>query len=331
MSAALTLVTGATGFLGTRLCETLVARGQRVIALGRDFSRFPQLDARLCLRFEADLENPIALRAAVQGVDHVIHAAALSSPWGRREDFFRINVQGTHALLNAARAAGVRRFVHVSSSSVVFDGRDRLKVTENAAFPPGFLNPYPESKALAEIVVRAATDIETVILRPRGIFGPRDAALLPRLIALARSGRLRIVGEGRNLQDLTYIDNVVEALLLARDAAAAAGNTYFISNDEPVRLWQLIAEVLTGLGVAAPTRHIPFGAAMALACALESLHRALPRLGEPRLTRYTVALLGCHQTLDIAAARRDLRYSPLVSMTEAVTRTIRAFTDSARA
>jgi nucleoside-diphosphate-sugar epimerase len=278
---------------------------------------------------KGDLENPLALRAAVQGVDKVIHAGALSSPWGRREDFFRINVRATQALMNAARVAGVRRFVHVSSSSVVFDGRDRLNVTEDAALARRFLNPYPESKALAEKVVRAATDIETVILRPRGIFGPRDAALLPRLISLARSGRLRIVGDGRNLQDLTYVDNVVVAVLLALDAAAAVGNTYFISNDEPVRLWQLIAEVLTGLGVAAPTRHIPLGAAMALACALESLHRALPRLGEPRLTRYSVALLGCHQTLNIAAARRDLRYSPVINMSDAVTRTIRAFRECA--
>jgi nucleoside-diphosphate-sugar epimerase len=153
---------------------------------------------------------------------------------------------------------------------------------------------------------------------------------LPRVIALARSGRLRIVGDGQNLQDLTYVDNVVEALLLARDAAAAAGNTYFISNDEPVRLWPLIAEVLNGLGLAAPTRHIPLGAAMALACALEAMHRAFPRLGEPRLTRYSVALLGCHQTLDVSAARRDLHYSPVVRMADGVTRTIRAFRERAR-
>lgn len=331
MSAAVTLVTGATGFLGTRLCEVLVARGEPVIAMGRNFSRFPRLDPRLCRRLEGDLRNQHALQAGVEGADTVIHAAALSSPWGRREDFFRINVQGTETLLNASRVAGVRRFVHVSSSSVVFEARDRLNVAENAAVAHRFLNPYPESKALAEKVVRAATGIETVILRPRGIFGPGDAALLPRVIALARSGRLRIVGDGRNLQDLTYVDNVVEALLLARDAAAAAGNTYFISNDEPVRLWQLIADVLEGLGLAAPTRHIPLGAAMALACALESLHRALPWLGEPRLTRYTVALLGCDQTLDIAAARRDLHYSPLVKMGEAVTRTIRAYRERAGA
>ena len=331
MSAAVTLVTGATGFLGTRLCEVLVGRGERVIAMGRNFSRFPSLDGRLCRRLAADLGNSHALHEAVKGAENVIHTAALSSPWGRRAEFLRINVEGTEVLLNAARFAGVRRFVHVSSSSVVFDARDGLKLTENAPLAQRFLNPYPESKALAETVVRAATGIETVILRPRGIFGPGDVALLPRVIALARAGRLRIVGDGQNLQDLTYVDNVVEALLLARDAPAAPGHTYFISNDEPIRLWQLISEVLEGLGLEAPRRHISFGAAMALARALESLHRAIPVLGEPRLTRYTVALLGCHQTLDIAAAKRDLHYSPVVRMGDAVARTIHAFRERAHA
>jgi nucleoside-diphosphate-sugar epimerase len=299
--------------------------------MGRNFSRFPSLDPRLCRRIEGDLRNQGTLHAAVKGADSVIHAAALSSPWGRRRDFLRINVQGTETLLSVSRAAGVRRFVHVSSSSVVFEARSRLNVTETAALARRFFNPYPESKALAERVLRATTGIETVILRPRGIFGPRDTALLPRVIALARGGQLRVVGDGRNLQDLTYVDNVVEALLLSRNAAAAAGNTYFITNDEPVRLWQLIAHVLEGLSLPPPKGHVPLEAAMALASALESLHHVLPWLGEPRLTRYTVALLGCDQTLDISAAKRDLGYSPLVNMGDAVERTIRAFRERASA
>lgn len=320
-----TAVTGATGFLGRRLCETLVARGEHVVAMGRDFSRFPQLDGRLCRLVAGDLGDRQALQLALAGADAVIHAAALSTPWGRRADFVRVNVAGTEALLDAARQAGVRRFVHVSSSSVVFDLCDRLEVVEDAPLPQRFLNFYPESKALAEGSVRAATGIETVIIRPRGIFGPGDVALLPRIVALARSGRLRIVGDGNNVQDLTYVDNVVEALLLARHAPEAAGRTYFVTNDEHVRLWDLIAEVLNGLGLAPPKRRMPLGAALAFASALETLHRALPQLGEPPLTRYTVALLGCHQTLNIAAARRDLGYSPTVGMAAAVAHTISWF------
>jgi nucleoside-diphosphate-sugar epimerase len=328
--SAITVVTGATGFLGRRLCETLVARGERVVALGRDFSRFPGLDALLCRRVEGALHDAPALRRALTGADCVIHGAALSTPWGRREDFLRVNVEGTVSVLEAARDAGVRRFVHVSSSSVMFEPRDRLQITEDMPPPPRFLNFYPESKALAEQAVRAASGIEAVIVRPRGIFGPGDGALLPRLIALARRGRLRIVGDGRNVQDLTYVDNAVEALLLARHAATAAGRTYFVSNGEPVRLWELIAEVLGGLGLEPPTRRVPYRAAMAFAAALEAVHRCLPALGEPPLTRYTVALLGCHQTLNIAAARRDLGYAPVVTMAQALARTIRWFAERAR-
>ncbi len=323
--SSVTAVTGATGFLGRRLCETLVARGERIVAMGRDFSRFPQLDANLCRQAPCDLGDRQALRVALAGADAVIHGAALSSPWGRRADFLRVNVAGTEALLDAAGRAGVRRVVHVSSSSVVFDLRDRLEVAENAPLSQRFLNFYPESKALAEDAVRAATNIETVIIRPRAIFGPGDTALLPRVVALARSGKLRVVGDGNNVQDLTYVDNVVESLLLARHAPAAAGHTYFVTNGESVRLWDLIAKVLIGLDLAPPARHVPLHAAMAFASALESLHRAMPQLGEPRLTRYTVALLGCSQTLDISAARRDLAYSPAVNMATAVARTIAWF------
>jgi nucleoside-diphosphate-sugar epimerase len=320
--SSVTAVTGATGFLGMRLCETLVARGERVIAMGRDFSRFPALDAALCRPVACELADPLSLRRALAGSDVVIHAAALSAAWGRRSDFMRVNVDGTEAVLTAARQAGARRFVHVSSSSVVFVLRDAFDVSEKAPPPRHFPSFYAESKAVAECVVRDASGIETVIVRPRGIFGPRDPALLPRILALAARGKLRIIGEGRNVQDLTYVDNVVEALLLARNAVRAPGNTYFISNGEHVLLWDLIAEVLKGLGLRTPQRRVSLKAALAWAGALETLHRALPMLGEPQVTRYAVGLLGCHQTLDISAARRDLQYSPTVRMAPAIGKTI---------
>jgi nucleoside-diphosphate-sugar epimerase len=254
-----------------------------------------------------------------------VHLAALSTPWGRRHDFLATNVEGTRRVLAAARAAGVRRLVHVSSPSVTFDNRDRRGVTEAEPRPARFLSAYQESKALAEDLVRAATGLETVIVRPRAIFGPGDTSLLPRLLARARTGRLRIVGSGHNLADLTYVDNVVDALLLARDVPGAAGRTYLIANGEPVVLWDFIATCLRGLGLAPPTRHVPFQLAFALAGAAEALHRALPALGEPPLTRYTVALLGRDQTIDLTAARRDLGYAARVSLAEGLDRAIDDF------
>jgi nucleoside-diphosphate-sugar epimerase len=319
-----TLVTGATGFLGTYLCRALVERGEPVIAVGRKFDRFP-VDSPLCTRAVVDLEDEDRLLRACRGVDTIIHSAAMSTPWGRREDFLRTNVEGTGRLVRSARQAGVRRVVHVSSSSVVFDNQDRFGVTEALPLPSSFLSYYTESKALAEEVVRRAEGIETVVVRPRAIFGPGDTSLLPRFLRLAREGQLRIIGDGKNVQDLTYVDNVVDALLLARGAPAAAGKTYFVTNDEAVPLWDFLKQCLVDLGLRPPRRHVPLKVAYGFASALEALHRLVPRLGEPKLTRYTVALLGRGQTFDITAAKRDLGYRPRVNMGEALARTVASF------
>jgi nucleoside-diphosphate-sugar epimerase len=279
MSERRTAVTGATGFLGKRICAELVARGERVVALGRRFEQFPSFDPALCEQRSAALEDEGALLRALEGADTVIHAAALSTTWGRRENFVRANVDGTRRLLEAARATGVRRVVHVSSSSVVFTGEDRTNLREDAPRPARFHAHYCETKALAEDVVRASSGVEHVIVRPRGIFGPGDTTILPRLVARARRGKLRIIGHGRNVQDITYVDNVVDALLLARDAPAAAGRTYFVSNGEPVVLWEFIAKVLRGVGLAPPTRHVPFALVYSVAAAMEAAARLAPALG----------------------------------------------------
>jgi nucleoside-diphosphate-sugar epimerase len=321
----ITAVTGATGFLGKRLCAALVARGEPVVALGRRFEGFPDLDRALCRRRVVALADEVALGEAFRGADSVIHAAAMSAIWGRRRDFLSANVDGTAHVLAAARAAGVRRVVHVSSSGVTFDGRDRRDVNEDEPRPRRFLSHYQETKALAEDVVRGATGAETVIVRPRGIFGPGDTMILPRLIARARRGKLRVLGAGRNVQDITYVDNVVAALLLARAAPAAAGRVYLVSNGEPVALWEFIRDCLQGLGMTLAAGQVSSSIAFAVAGAAEALHRVVPGLGEPPLTRYVVALLARDQTLDITAARRDLGYRPEVSMSDALARTIDDF------
>ena len=325
MSGPRTVVTGATGFLGRRLCAALAARGESVVALGRDPSRFLALDPRLVRCQVADLADHGALVEACRGAESVIHSAALSSAWGPRPAFMKANVEGTRNLLEAARAGGVRRFVHVSSPSVVFANTDRRGVDEFEPYPARFMSTYSESKALAEGVVRATRGLETVILRPRAIFGPGDVALLPRLVRAGRARWLRVVGSGQNIQDLTYVENVVDALLLARDApAACAGRTYFVSNGEPVRLWDVIFQVFDALGIPRPRRRIPVPVALGFAAGLELVHRLGLAEGEPRLTRYTAALLARDQTLDIGAARRELGYAPRIGMDEALERTIGA-------
>ncbi len=313
-----TAVTGATGFLGKKVCATLVARGEKVIAIGRNFSTF-NVD---CERRVAELTDAAAMLAALAGATHVIHGAGIVSPWEKWSEFLRVNVEGTRTVLAIARASGVKRLVHISSSTLAFEGKDRVGIRESDLMPKKPLGKYARSKRLAEEVVREARGIETVILRPRAIFGPGDTVILPRLLAMARTGRLRIIGEGKNRADLTYIDNVVDAVILARDVPAAAGETFFLSNDDPIPVWDLVRRVCEGLGLPPPTRRVPYPVALGIATALEAVHTLLPFLGEPRLTRYAVKLLTADVTLDITKAKQVLGYRPRVSMDEGIARTI---------
>jgi 2-alkyl-3-oxoalkanoate reductase len=261
--------------------------------------------------------------AACAGAGAVYHVGALSTAWGRRADFHAINVGGTEAVLDGCRAHSVGRLVYVSSPSVVFDGRDQCDLTEAAPHPRRFASIYSHTKKLGEDLVNAArSELDTVIVRPKAIFGPGDRALLPRLIAAARQRRLPQIGDGANQVDLTYVENVVHALVLALDAPAARGNTYTITNGEHPRLWDVIRSVLGQLGLSTRLRRVPLRAALAAASLME-LRGALTGT-EPLLTRYTAAILGRTQTYDIGAARRDLGYQPGISVAEGVERTLAA-------
>ncbi len=316
------LVTGGTGFLGRHLARALLDQGHRVRVLGRNFSQAGDLIESGAAMVAADLRDRAAVIAACSGVDVVYHVGALSAAWGRRADFHAINVGGTEAVVAGCRAYGVRRLIYVSSPSVVFDGRDHEHLTEAAPYPRRFASVYSLTKKLGEDRVNgAAGELNTVILRPKAIFGPGDQALLPRLIAAARQRRLPQIGSGDNRVDLTYVENVVQALVLALDAPAAIGNTYTITNGEHVRLWDVIKEVLGRLGLPAELRPVSLRAALVAARLMEL--RATVAGGEPLLTRYTAAILGRTQTYDISATRRDLGYMPQVSVAEGITRTLR--------
>jgi len=315
------LLTGGTGFLGRHTAQLLLGQGHAVRLMGRDFAACAGLAAAGAEPFPADLRDPAAVDAACAGVDAVVHAGALSAPWGPAADFHAVNVAGTAALLAACRRHGVARLVHISSPAVIFDGGDVRGATEAAPYPRRLSSAYARSKRRAELLVRAA-GLPAVILRPKAIFGPGDTALLPRVIAAARRGRLPQIGDGRNLVDLTYVENVAHAIGLALASPAAAGRTYHITNGEHVPLWALIRDVLARLGLRSRLPAVSLAAMLALATALEAAARVTRR--EPPLTRYTVGVLARTQTYDIAAARRDLGYAPLVSVADGVERTVAA-------
>jgi nucleoside-diphosphate-sugar epimerase len=318
------LVTGGTGFLGSQVVQALLARSDQVRVLARN----PQVAAPLtdagAQVVPGDLRERSTVLAACAGMDAVCHAGALSAPWGKAAHFYAVNVCGTENVIAGCLAHGVSLLVHLSSPAVVFNGRDQLNTNEAVPYPRRFTSEYARTKKLGEDRVNAAArdGLSTIILRPKAIFGPGDTSLLPRVIAAARSGRLPQIGDGKNWVDFTYVDNVVHAVLLALDSERAAGRTYTITNGEPVLLWDMIRRVLALTRCSTLCRQVSIGAAYTAARWMEM--RASITGREPLLTRYTVSILARTQTYDLAAARRDLGYAPLVSMEEGVWRTLGA-------
>lgn len=315
------LVTGATGFLGRKLAERLLAEGWEVTALGRNAVVGAELEAAGMRFVRADLQDAAAVDAACRGVDHVFHSGALSSPWGPYESFFQANVVGTRHVVAGCRAHGVKRLIHVSTPSLYFDFNDRLNIREDDPLPARFVNAYAETKRLAELEVdRAfAGGLPAITIRPRALFGPGDTTIMPRLIRAAEKGFLPLFGDGGTMIDVTYVENVVDALLLCQRAPESAlGKKYNITNGEPQRLVEFLPRAFDALGLRYVPLRVPFDVAMGLATTMEIAARTLGRGQEPLLTRYAVGLLGKSQTLDITAARQALGYSPRVSVEEGI-------------
>ena len=313
------LVTGATGFLGQALARRLRSQQAEVTGLGRNPAILAQLEAEGMRAIRADLADGKAVLAACRGQEIVFHVGALAAPWGKRQDFYNSNVLGTQNVIAGCEAHGIRRLVHISTPSIYF-GLDSLEnVREDAPLPIRPVNEYARTKLLAEDAVDKAfgRGLPVITIRPRAIFGPGDTTILPRLIARLRVGRLPIIGDGRNVIDLTYVENVVDALLLCAAAPAATlGKKYNITNGEPTALWPLIEKLCVALGYEYPRRHDAYRMADRAAALLEVVYRLLPGQPEPPLTRYSVALLAQNTTLDISAARQELGYAPRVSVEE---------------
>jgi 2-alkyl-3-oxoalkanoate reductase len=319
------LVTGANGFLGLYVVEQLVARGDRVRAFCRQ--PCPALDRLGVEILLGDLRDPAAIAAACAGVGAVFHVAGVAGIWGPWSHYYDANVLGTRHVIEGCRRHGVRRLVYTSSPSVTFDGREQCGIDERAGYARRWLCHYPHSKALAEQEVLAANatgDLLTCALRPHLIWGPRDRQLVPRLLERARSGKLRRVGDGRNLIDMVYVENAADAHLLAMDRLApgspVAGRAYFITQGAPVNCWQWIDELLGLAGVPPVRRGVPLPVAWSLGAAMEAAYKVLRKCSEPPMTRFLAAQLGQSHYFNIDRARRELGYQPRISTAEAMER-----------
>lgn len=241
------LVTGGTGFLGRRLVERLLAEGRPVAVLAR--TPAPDLEARGVRFIRASLDDPTVVRAACTGIETVFHVAAKVGVWGRYEDFYRTNVLGTQALLEGCRAQGVARMVFTSTPSVVYNGRDLAGVDETLPLTTKCPSPYPLTKAIAEREVLAANSstLRTIVLRPHLIWGVGDPHLVPRVLARARAGRLRIIGSGRNRVDLVHVENAVDAHLAAERALQESARLNTPNPATPENVCHVIRDKLAGV------------------------------------------------------------------------------------
>jgi len=316
------LVTGGGGFLGSALIERLVQRGDAVRSLSR--GQYPKLAAMGIDQIRGDIADWQTVQRACAGVDLVFHVAAKPPPWGKYRNYYKTNVSGTQNVIDECIRSKIARLVYTSTPSVVFDGTDMQGVDESVPYPARFNAFYPETKAKAEQLVRKASSkrLGTVVLRPHQIWGPGDPHFAPRLIARAK--RLKRIGSGKNLVDTTYIDNAVDAHILAADTLeknpGISGNIYFISQAEPLPAWDMINAILAAAGLPPVKGAISYKTARTIGAIMEFCYRTFHFPGEPPMTRFLAEMVAKSHWFDISAAKKDLGYKPKVPMAEGLRR-----------
>ncbi|UFU04890.1 NAD-dependent epimerase/dehydratase family protein [Ruania halotolerans] len=317
------LVTGASGFLGRAVAVQIARAGHEVTTLQRRPSGAPGVQD-----IRGSITDATVVRRAVGGQDAVVHLAAKVSLAGEPAEFRRVNIEGTRNLLKAARAAGVQRFVQVSSPSVAHVGNALVGVGAEPADPEGTLGQYAQTKAAAELLALSydSPGLAVLAVRPHLVWGPGDPQLVARIVDRARRGRLPLLDDGAALIDSTYIDNAADAMLAAVERAEVArGRAYVVTNGEPRPVAELIAGMCRAAGVPAPSWRIPGSLARAAGGAVERIWAWRPGQDEPPMTRFLAEQLSTAHWFDQRGTREALAWQPRVSIDEGMARLARFY------
>ena len=316
------LVTGGGGFLGQAIVSRLVKRGDHVRSLARNF--YPELEKMGVDQIQADISDSATVAAACEDRTIVYHVAAKPPPWGRYADYHQTNVIGTQNIIDRCLDQEPSRLIYTSSPSVVHNSQDIEGADESMPYPQKFNSHYAKTKAMAEqLVVKASGNkLKTIILRPHKIWGPGDNQILPRLVVRAK--KLKQIGDGKNLFDVTYIDDAADAHILAADKLKQhpdlSGNIYFISQGQPVLAWYMINEFLKAAGCSPVKKSVPFRVAWVTGALLELVYKILHLSKEPYITRFLAETVSQSNWFNIDAAKRDLGYAPKISIPEGLRR-----------
>jgi len=314
------LLTGSTGFLGYRILEVLpdLPAIDSVLANGRRFRSGLIVSHPKVNYILGDLSDASFANKIVKGCDTIIHCAALSSPWGSLKAFRKANLQTQENLIDAAIRYGIKRYVFISTPSIYFNYKNRFNIREDEALPGKFVNHYAATKRQAEILLEKS-GLSYITLRPRAIIGRGDQTIIPRMIRAYHAGRLKIVGDGKNIVDLTSVANVVDAVVLSIQANGEALNkVYNITNGKPVYLWKTMAKALDKLNLEMPQKKISFRTAFFAASIMELWAKISLKKEEPVITKYSIGILAKSMTMDISKACKLLAYRPQISTEKAI-------------
>jgi nucleoside-diphosphate-sugar epimerase len=314
-------ITGAGGFLGKAICTFLRCADVKVVGFAR--GHYPELSALGVTMIQGDIGDKESLFNAIKDCDVIFHVASKAGVWGSKESYFEANVEGTENIINACIAHNIKHLIYTSTPSVTFSGKDEINIDESAPYANKFLNFYGLSKAIAEQKILNSNNelLKTVALRPHLIWGPGDRHLVPRVIARAKAKKLKLVGKTDKLVDTIYIDNAVYAHLLAAveltsDTSKCAGKAYFLSNDEPIYMSQMLNKILACKNIPAVTKYVPASLAYAVGSLLEWTYLALRKEDEPIMTRFVAKQLSTSHYYNISAAKTDLNYTPIVTISQ---------------